>query len=297
MSSLRFDLVFFPVNPADPVILSRSSMATTAIRTEAIDRPLEAAAGEAARGFSDSAAAGARRPAAGVSRQRRQHAAAAAGDRRAAARVRARLRQRPPRHPHAQRAEHRAVRRGPREGAGLHRRQARPRSDLHAGHDGEHQHGGPQLGRREPAAPATRSLLTDDGASFEPRALAAARRADRRRAAAHPDHATTGGSCWTSFDRLLTGEDEARGRGVGVEHAGHDQPGRRDRAAGACGRGAGAGRCGAKRAASARPTCGARAPTSWPSAATRCSAPRASACSTAARSCSTRCRRFWAAAA
>ena len=46
-----------------------------------------------------------------------------------------------------------------------------------------------------------------------------------------------------------------------------------------------------------RPTCRRWAPTSWPSAATRCSGPPAWACSTAAASCSRRCRRSWAAAA
>ena len=49
-------------------------------------------------------------------------------------------------------------------------------------------------------------------------------------------------------------EDEAGGRGVGLERAGHDQSGGRDRAAGACGRGAGAGRRAPKACRIGRPT-------------------------------------------
>ena len=101
--------------------------------------------------------------------------------------LRTALRQRASRHPLAERSEHRPVRRSPRQGAGLHRRQPARGSDLHARHDREHQSGGPQLGRRQPAT-RRRDPADGDGAPLEHRALAAGRRAHRRRRALSADH-------------------------------------------------------------------------------------------------------------
>ena len=116
--------------------------------------------------------------------------AAAAGDPGDRRRLRAALRQRPSRHPHAGRGDRRAVRGGPGEGPGLHQRPharrqpatsrsssppARPRAiNLVARSWGD---ANVRAGRRNPAH--------RDGAPLEPRALAATGRADRRGGAPH----------------------------------------------------------------------------------------------------------------
>ena len=79
---------------------------------------------------------------------------------------------------------------------------------------------------------------------------------------------------------------------LGLQHARHHQPGRRDRSPRPRGRCAGRRRRLAGRAAAAgRRRRSRRAPTSWPSPVTRSSARPASACSGAAASSSTSCRR------
>ena len=96
-----------------------------------------------------------------------------------------------------------------------------------------------------------------------------------------------------SLDELDAVLAEGRVKLVGgrarVERARHDQPGGGDRRAGARGGRGGAGRRRAGGAAAAGGRVARSAPTSTPGPATRRSAPRASACCTAAASCSSRC--------
>ena len=100
-----------------------------------------------------------------------------------------------------------------------------------------------------------------------------------------------------ALDALLDRAHPHRGGDGGLERAGHDQSAGRDRRAGARGRRGRAGRRGPERAAPADRRAARWASTFWPSAATRCWGPRASACCMAGANCSKRCRRFWAAAA
>ena len=235
--------------------------------------------------------------AAGLSRQRGHHAAAAAGDPGARRRLRAALRQRASRHPLAERPEHRPVRRGPRARCSAFINAAQPRRNhLHARHDRGHQPGGPQLGRRQRARRATRSCsprwsttrTSSPGSNWPSAPARRALAADHRRRAAATRRARR--SCSTE-------RTQARRRHGRLERAGHDQPAGRDHRRGARRRRAGAGRRGPERAAHADRRAGAGRRLSGLQRAQDARAHRASACSTAAASCSTRCRRFWAAAA
>ena len=250
-------------------------------------------------GFSDplaDAAPADDRRAAGLSRQRRQHAAAAAGDRGARRRLRAALRQRPSRHPLAQRTEHRAVRRSPREGPGVHRRRAARGSDLHPRHDRGHQPRRPQLGRRQPASRATKSCsprwsttrtsspgsncaertgavlrhipITDDGL-LGPRRCSTAAHASARSSSPWPPSRT----CWARSTR----SPRSSARRMPPARWCWSMPPK------AC------------RTADRRAGAGRRLPRLQRPQDAR--AHRASASSTAAENCSTRCRRSWAAAA
>ena len=151
-------------------------------------------------------------------------------------RLRAALRQRPPRHPHAGRGDRRPVRSGAGEGPGLHQRPQRPErrrqprhhrtGHLHLRHDPFDQPGGPKLGRRQP--PRRRRNPPDrDGAPLEPRALASIGRAHRRGGPPHPDHRRRPAA--TRRPRPAADQADEAGRGGGrLERAGHDQSDRGD---------------------------------------------------------------------
>ena len=202
------------------------------------------------------------------------------------------LRQRPPRRPHAVAARHRgATRRRARPCGASSNAAVRRRDRLRARH-----HRGDQPGGAELAGGATWARRRDPGhrarAPLEHRALAARCCEERGRAPAWWRRSTTAAS-WCS--RSSSGCSPTRTRLVAVAHvsnaARHGQPGAPRSTALAHARGAaGAGR---RRAGGAAPAGRRRRPwaaTSTPSPATRSTARPASARSTAAASCSRRCR-------
>ena len=163
------------------------------------------------------------------------------------------------------------------------------------GHDRGHQPRGAELGRRE-HPPRRRNPAHRNGASREPRPLAATGRPPRRRAAAHPPDRrrpaatgparravdASGPGWWPSRPSPTCWARSTRWRRSSAAPT-RPAPWCWSTAPRAC--------------RTRRPTCRPWTPISWSSAGTRCWGPRAWACSTASGSCWRRCRRSWAAAA
>ena len=197
----------------------------------------------------------------------------------------------------AERARDGALRRGPRQGRGVHQR-ARSRKTIvltKGTTDGinlvAQSYGRSILrrGRRD------RHLLAR--ASLEHRPVADAVRADRARCCASSRSTTRGEIDLDAYDRAAVAAHADRRDQPRVERARHDQSRFAQIIEQAHARGRGrADRRRAGRAAPARSTCRRSIATSTRSRATRCSGRPASACSTAGRRSSRRCRRIRAAA-
>ena len=241
----------------------------------------------------DPPAAGARE-AARLPRQRGHHAEAAGGDRRDRQLLRARQRQHPPRRPPAERAGDAGLRARPRDGPALPQRPRGARDRLRPRHHRGDQPGGADL-RAAAAAAGRRDRGLGDGAPLEHRPVADGVRADRGAAPRRADHRrrrAADGRVRAAARR----PHEARRRRPRVERARHDQPGGRDRPARARARASRSWSTARRRCPTCPWTCRRSTATSTRSRATRCSGRPASACSTARRRSSKRCRRTRAAA-
>ena len=167
------------------------------------------------------------RQAAGLSRQRRDHAEAAGGARRAAALLHRRSTPTSTAACTAQRARDRRLRGGAREDP---RASSTPpasqRDHLHAQRDREHQPGGADASAGRMLAAGRRGAHLGDGAPLEHRAVADAVRGDAARRCASC-RSTTAASCiLDEFERLLDAAHADRVDRARVERARHDQPGR-----------------------------------------------------------------------